>query len=491
LKVANHGFNSYLSAAIVAMVNSRFLYVFFFFFCTVLQAQQEPFVLRKGQVNDSIELVPGKDPVRIYLPADYTDDRSWPLLLYFDFDTRARERMESWKEVLDQEGFMLIHLQAATDSTSVVNSVKSAVDVLKAANELFPLVPTMIYSLGTQSSSRMASTTPFLVEGVKGTIALGGPLAGVEFLRNQRGKHFIGAIGNNDFAYRQMKKDWENLKAGRSDAHLLTTEGKLADSTSLFLSRCLSIIRLNAMLGGTVQADSTLYTKMRAASEDRFRFWIGKRRLVLAKEEWDLQEDLLGMQSGMSWNRKLRDLGLLSDYRRENRRLGNLFYKEEVEWFRYWDYLQSDLEYLQLDNLGWWNYQIKELRNRAEGNSEADDRAFAARSLSYISALVDDQLMVLKDQSDTLTLTDRAPFESLLHMLRTLLEPDNFEPYLRVISLSAFQEDYGTALYYLDLVFQKGFRDKERLYSLEHTALFRLSPEYNELVAKYLDESRY
>ncbi len=473
------------------MNTSSILYVFLLVCGLSLQAQQEPFILRKGQVNDSIELIPGKDPVRIYLPAGYTNDRSWPLLLYFDFDTRARQRMESWKDVLDQEGFLLIHLQAATDSTSVVDSVKSAVDVLKVANELFPLVPTMIYSLGTQSSSRMASTTPFLVEGVKGTIALGGPLAGVEFLRSQRGKHFVGAIGTGDFAYRQMKKDWENLKIGRSDAHLLTTEGKLADSTKLFLSRCLNVIRLNAMLGGTIPADSTLYTKMRVASENRFQHWMDKGRLVLAQEEWDLQEDLFGMHSGSSWKRELRDRGRLSDYRRENRRLGNLFYKEEVEWFRYWDYLQSDLEYLQLDNLGWWNYQINELRNRERGSAQADERAFAARSLSYISALVDDQLMVLKDQSETLTLTDRAPFESFLHMLRTLLEPDNFEPYLTVISLSAFQEDYGTALYYLDLVFQKGFRDKERLYSLKHTALFRLSPEYNELVAEYLDESRY
>lgn len=473
------------------MIHSRFFCVFLLVYCAVLQAQQEPFVLRKGQVNDSIELVPGKDPVRIYLPADYSEERSWPLLLYFDFDTRAAERMESWKEVLDREGFMLIHLQAATDSTSVVDSVKSAAEVLKAANELFPLVPTMIYSLGTQSSSRMASTTPFLVEGVKGTIALGGPLAGVDFLRNQGGKHFVGAIGNNDFAYRQMKTDWESLKIGRSDAHLLTTEGKLSDSTELFLNRCLAIVRLNAMLGGTIEPDSNLYTKMRGASENRLRHWMNKGRLVLAKEEWDLQEDLFGMHSGSSWKRELRDRGLLSDYRKQNRRLGNLFYKEEVEWFRYWDYLQSDLEYLQLDNLGWWNYQINGLRNRNVGNAHADERAFAARSLSYISALVDDQLLVLKDQSDSLSLTERAPFEALLHMLRTLLEPDNHDPYLKVISLSAFQEDYGTALYYLDLVFQKGFRDKERLYALKHTALFRLSPEYNELVAKYLDESRY
>ena len=43
----------------------------------------------------------------------------------------------------------------------------------------------------------------------------------------------------------------------------------------------------------------------------------------------------------------------------------------------------------------------------------------------------------------------------------------------------------------LQHLLKKGFKDKEKLYNLEHTALFRITPEFNEMVSKYLDDARY
>jgi hypothetical protein len=43
----------------------------------------------------------------------------------------------------------------------------------------------------------------------------------------------------------------------------------------------------------------------------------------------------------------------------------------------------------------------------------------------------------------------------------------------------------------LEELLKNGFKDKTALYSLEHTALLRITPEFNELVAKYLKEPRY
>jgi hypothetical protein len=43
----------------------------------------------------------------------------------------------------------------------------------------------------------------------------------------------------------------------------------------------------------------------------------------------------------------------------------------------------------------------------------------------------------------------------------------------------------------LEELLKKGFKDKEKLYNIEHTALFRIMPEFNEMVSKYLDDARY
>ena len=52
-------------------------------------------------------------------------------------------------------------------------------------------------------------------------------------------------------------------------------------------------------------------------------------------------------------------------------------------------------------------------------------------------------------------------------------------------------EDYGTALFYLEELLKNGYTDKSELYELENTALFRITPEFNMLVEKYLRDARY
>jgi hypothetical protein len=79
----------------------------------------------------------------------------------------------------------------------------------------------------------------------------------------------------------------------------------------------------------------------------------------------------------------------------------------------------------------------------------------------------------------------------LLHMLRTITQPDASEAFLTVVSLTSKYGDYGTALFYLEELLKMGYSDKSALYDLEHTALLRISPEFNALIQKYLDDSRY
>ena len=108
------------------------------------------------------------------------------------------------------------------------------------------------------------------------------------------------------------------------------------------------------------------------------------------------------------------------------------------------------------------------------------------RLLGFVNALAEDNIDMV--QSDEVLDEDALAF---LYMLKTILEPENFDYYLKTVSLSAKNEDFGTSLFYLEEALKKGFKDREKLYGLEGTALLRITPEFNELVAKYLKDSRY
>lgn len=72
-----------------------------------------------------------------------------------------------------------------------------------------------------------------------------------------------------------------------------------------------------------------------------------------------------------------------------------------------------------------------------------------------------------------------------------MLNEKRYESYKNIISLSAENSDYGTAYYYLEEMLKNGYKDEQGVYSIEHTAILRITPEFNELVKKYLGTSRY
>lgn len=81
---------------------------------------------------------------------------------------------------------------------------------------------------------------------------------------------------------------------------------------------------------------------------------------------------------------------------------------------------------------------------------------------------------------------------NFLYMLKTIISPANHEAYFKVISLSSQLDDFGgAALFYLEELLKSGYKNKSKLYSIDNTALLRITPEYNELIEKYLNDARY
>ena len=51
--------------------------------------------------------------------------------------------------------------------------------------------------------------------------------------------------------------------------------------------------------------------------------------------------------------------------------------------------------------------------------------------------------------------------------------------------------DYPTALFYLEEMLKNGFKDLNALYEIEGTLGLKFSREYNWIIKKYLGKSRY
>jgi len=108
------------------------------------------------------------------------------------------------------------------------------------------------------------------------------------------------------------------------------------------------------------------------------------------------------------------------------------------------------------------------------------------RLFGFVNKLVEDNILTLKEDT---------PVDEegvlILWMLKTITDAKDFSYYLKVISTTSKHQDYGTAIFYVEELLKNGYTNMEELYSLEHTALLRITPEFNAVVAKYLKDARY
>ena len=87
------------------------------------------------------------------------------------------------------------------------------------------------------------------------------------------------------------------------------------------------------------------------------------------------------------------------------------------------------------------------------------ERQMSSRLRGYINALISDNI-------DFISADKEVDLEALnlLYMIKTITNPLEFAPYLKVISTSAKMEDYGTALFYLEELLKNGYANKIVLY---------------------------
>ncbi len=119
-----------------------------------------------------------------------------------------------------------------------------------------------------------------------------------------------------------------------------------------------------------------------------------------------------------------------------------------------------------------------ELKKYDKSKIEAE-REMGKRLLGYVNALIEDNIDIVRGGSQV-----NQEVLSLLWMLKTITDPYDYSYYLKIIASSAQMEDYGTSLFYLEELLKKGYADKADLYSLDGTALLRITPEFHESVAK-------
>jgi hypothetical protein len=448
-------------------------------------AQQLTF--KKGAIVDGIGI---KDTVSesfaLFLPSSFEPTKKWPIIFVFDMQGRSRQALSMLTRAAEKNKYILAASNNVNDSLSLTENVLVSRRMFNTVLSLFPIQKERVYTAGFSGGARIATVIPTFINEVKGVISCGSSFFNMDVLSSKKPVHFISIVGVEDFNYPRVLRVKRRLDELKFPNQILIFDGGSNWPPLHYLSKAMEYLDLEAMGKNIVPKDSVFIGRSYDESMMETNNLVSENRSVEAYRMLnEIAEIYKPFQKTNYLNESIKALKRSATYKSQNRSQNAIFFKESLIKEDYDYYLEEDILTYNYNNLGWWNYQMGELAKHKK-SSNTFERQMGIRLDSYLNALIEDNI-------DLTQLDEPVDEQSLnfLWMLKTITAPSDFSNYLKVISLNAKVEDYGTALFYLEELLKKGYKNTNELYTLENTALLRITPEFNALVAKYLKESRY
>ena len=456
-------------------------------FGLVISCAAQQLTLKKGIIIDSLTV---KDSISetysLYLPSSFEVSKSWPIVFVFDMQGRGRQALSMFREAAEEQGYILAASNNVRDSMQISKNIIVANRMFNTVFSILPIHKNRIYTGGFSGGGRFSTLVPTFIKGVQGVLACGASIANTEVLTNKNPFHFIGVVGNADYNYTEMLVTEKVLDGMKFPNQLLVFEGGHEWPTTENLAKALEIFTMASMAKGHIPKDTVFV-------EEKYRKDLGQISRLYTSNKPLLADNLLGEM--LEVYRPFKSIDSIKDsrktlrkskgFRTQNRNQNTIFFKEGLIKEDYIYFLEEDILSYNYNNLGWWKYQMEELE-KFQKSPDILQQQMGKRLEGYVNAMVSDNIDMVNAESPV-----DGEALNFLWMLKTIIDPKAYDNYLKIISYSAKIDDYGTALFYLEELLKKGYADLAKLYSLENTALLRITPEFNKIVEKYLKEARY
>lgn len=458
----------------------------FFIFSSQLFFAQD-LSLRKGAVVDSLRVNDSiAESFAMYLPRNYTSDRNWPIVFIFDNKGRGVNVARLFSSAAEEQGYLLVASNKILKDDSLINNLKLASRLMENIALNFPIDENRIYTAGIKEGALVASALPVVNSKIKGVLVVEDIWLNEDFIAdNNIRRTIVGYAGYKSDSYNNLKESFNLYKILDYDPLIYNFELDHEWPTVNLISHGLGSFTLQAMLDGTQIKDPEMINKLFKSELETAESWRRQLNYYKAFELLDLMRDKYKYFDKKDEIRDLqKEIRRESLYKQQRSQYNSAKITEQNLRYQYPIFLEDDLYTKNFENIGWWVQQYKEVDSLKNSKIVAESEV-GYRLEDYLQAYTKKRFEELKQEKAGI---DRL---ILISILRTVFDKKNPEAYFSIVSLSAQDRDYYTALLYLEDLLKTGYENLEKLYDIPGTLDLKLSPEFNELVKKYLGESKY
>ena len=454
-------------------------------FTGVISAQE--IRLRKGAVNDSVTLQDSLSTnFAMYIPSNYNEEKKWAVIFAFDPEGRGRSTAQLFRTAAEQQGYLIAAANFNLKDDSISNIVQKASKMVNGVLSSFPIHEDMIYAAGMEEGAQVASTLPIFYKNIAGILAIGNSFVNPKYIDKENPYMFIGLAGTKDYMVYEMERYLKFYDEKGFKTEVDYFEGMEKEWPE-------AAVINNAVTGFTLQAISNSkrendlqfikelfeseleYTEILRRSRNYYDAYTKLERMEEKYEAFgfkDTIEDRL---------KAIKDSDFFKNQRKDFRQatLVEKQYQGEYEYL-----LETDLVTINFENIGWWAYQMDELQKLKENSKKATSN-MAFRLHGYLDYITKNRFNSIQNSKAPIDL------KIFISVLRTVIDKENPEAYFKIISLAAGDGDYETALLYLEDLLKTGYKNMDALYAIDGTLDLQLTQDYNEIIKKYLGESKY
>ena len=450
-----------------------------------LQVTAQEYSVKKGMVVDSIKVNDTlSETYALYLPTSFSNSKKWPVIFLFDPEGRGKSVAQLFKSVAEEQGYLLVSSNDISSENELVKNVEIAARLVSSVSPRLPMDFQQVVVAGALDGAKVATSLPLMFSNIFGVVAVGNQFLNLDLLDRKDDFAFIGIVGDEQFSVTAMNFTAAALQNKKHLSAVYTYEGASDWPKLEIISSAVGSLSLEAMRNQFRTTDLKLVNELYQADVGRVNRMISNQKMLrawylleLMDEKYDELKDLGEVEQKQNQLRRSRTF---LEQRREEEEIMETEDQLKSD-FLY--YFQEDVETANFENLGWWNYQNIKLDSLAQkGGSEGK---MAKRLKDFVKEMAEVTREEFQKKNPELE------NELIVNMILTIFDSKNYKAYKRIITLSAQDNDFATALFYFEEMLKHGYRDKEGVYDIEGTLALKMTPDFNWLVEKYIGTPKF
>lgn len=462
----------------------KFILGLFLSFTTLCVYAQEV-TLKKGVVNefelknDSLEI-----SYSIYLPEDYLPENLNKILFVFDEEGNGMRVNRLFKSLPTSSNFIIIANQS-TLSTDLQTNLELGVEIINDVISKFKIDAGHLYLSGIGQGAQTAMALTYYINDVAGVLLVNDINLYINQTKNFEKVPVLGMIETSSANYYKMQSAFNRLQSLRSKNLLFEFKTQAGWPQPDYLETVFNTIYFQNLARLNIAPPQKLIDQSFKKDYNTVEALIKRQQYLPAYYLINTLKDKYRRKYDIGSLRKLqRDLRKMRGYKNQRRTTNTVQVSEELLFNDIAYFLQEDIATSNYDNLGYWDDRIQRFEKAVADSSKPDEQRIAKRMLGYLN-----NTLLAYDQA--LGEVGTVSQKIFVKVFRTILEPKNYKAYQEIITLSAQDNDYNTAYFYLEEMLKNGYNDYEALYTITETEALKITPTYNGIIQKYLGKSKF